>query len=224
MPVAKADAVPPSRRRTQEERRDETRRRLLEATLACLVRQGYARTTTTEIVAEAGVSQGALFKHFPTKAALLGATVEHLFIQLVDDYRAEFTALSAQGAGLDVAFDKLWERFKGPSLQAAFELYMVARTDPELAQALHPVVAQHRAALVEEARRLCPEAAASVPAFDALVDLMMCAMEGLVVESYGAGDVTGPALAVLKSLMLGFLRGVSPARAGAKDKKETVDG
>ena len=77
-PSPRLDAPPPARR-TQQERRDSTRTRLLEATVECLVELGYARTTTLAVAQRAEVSQGALFKHFPTKAALLGAAVERLF-------------------------------------------------------------------------------------------------------------------------------------------------
>ena len=50
------------------------------------------------------------------------------------------------------------------------------------------------------------------PEFDAWVDLLMCSMEGLVMESYGAGSVGGPALAVLKNLMMNALAGGENAR------------
>ncbi len=53
----------------QEERSAETRRRLLDATVACLFERGYAGTTTTELARRAGVSRGAQMHHFPKKGA-----------------------------------------------------------------------------------------------------------------------------------------------------------
>lgn len=197
-------AVLPARR-TQQERRDGTQRKLLEATLACLSELGYARTTTTEIVRAAGVSQGALFKHYSSKAELLSAAVAHLFEQLVSGYDATLAALPAERATPEAAFDLLWSLFTGPRLAIAFELYLVARTDPVLQQSLEPVVRRHRAVLVEHARALFPAAARDNPEFDAWVDLLMCSMEGLVIERYGAGDVGAPALHVLKRLVLATL-------------------
>lgn len=207
-----ASVRPP--RRTQQERRDATQQKLLEATLECLRTMGYARTTTTEIVRAAGVSQGALFKHYPSKAALLSAAIEYLFDELVADYQRAFAELPVESATAEAAFDLLWSIFTGPRLAVAFELYTVARTDPELGRALQPVVLRHRAHLVESARELFPEAARTIPDFAAWVDLMMCAMEGIVIERYGAGDVTGPALAVLKRLVLNVLTQRSPADGG----------
>jgi AcrR family transcriptional regulator len=193
-------------RRTQRERRDETRLKLLEATLACLGELGYARATTTEIVRLAGLSQGALFKHFPSKAALMSAAVEHLFEELVAGYEATFTHLPGQVADAAHAFDLLWEIFTGPRLAIAFELYLSARTEPALRAALEPVVRHHRAHLIAQARLLFPQAASHAD-FDAWIDLMMLSMEGLVVERLGAGDVGAPALAVLKRLSISMLQG-----------------
>jgi len=195
----------PGARRSQQERRDETQRKLLDATLQCLEELGHARTTTTEIVRMAGVSQGALFTHYPTKAALLAAAVERLFSELVRGYQQGFAALPRGDATADVAFELLWGLFNGPRLAVAFELYVVARTDPALQRSLQPVVRQHRATLVEAARELFPVGAANIPDCEAWVDLLMCAMEGLVIEGYGAGPVNGPALAVLRRLMLSAL-------------------
>ncbi|MET0285819.1 MAG: TetR/AcrR family transcriptional regulator [Polyangiales bacterium] len=192
-------------RRTQQARRDETRGKLLDATLACLGELGYARTTTTEIVQRAGISQGALFKHFPSKAALLSAAVEQLFSELVASYEGTFAQLPRDASH---AFDLLWEFFTGPKLAIAFELYLAARTEEALRGALEPVVRSHRAQLIAHARVLFPEAAQR-PEFDAWIDLMMMAMEGLVVERYGAGDVGAPALAVLKKMSVSMLEGGS---------------
>ena len=66
-------------RRTQEERSAATQDKLLSATIECVVRLGYARTSTTEICRAAGVSRGAQVHHYPTKARLVAAAVERLF-------------------------------------------------------------------------------------------------------------------------------------------------
>lgn len=190
----RASAAP---RRSQQERSDGTQRKLLEATLRCLGERGFARTTTTEIVRAAGVSQGALFKHYPTKAELLSKAVELLFEDLVAEYEQAFAALPKGREGAAAAFSLLWSVFSGPRLTVAFELYTVARTDPALKACLEPVVQRHRRTLIERAARHFPRAAAQ-PEFAAAIDLVMCAMEGMAVERHGAGDVTGPALALLE--------------------------
>jgi tetracycline repressor-like protein len=58
----------------QQDRSRATQRRLLDATVDCLVEVGWAGTTTTLVSERAGVSRGAQLHHYPTKDALvLGA-------------------------------------------------------------------------------------------------------------------------------------------------------
>lgn len=49
---------------------DMRRRQILDAAKGCFARHGFAGTTTKSVAAAAGISEGLLFKHFPTKAAL----------------------------------------------------------------------------------------------------------------------------------------------------------
>lgn len=58
---------------------DETRRDLLAATMKVLSLRGYAGARVSEIAAEAGVTSGAIYKHFASKDDLLTAAVlEHM--------------------------------------------------------------------------------------------------------------------------------------------------
>jgi AcrR family transcriptional regulator len=167
-------AVP--KHRTQASRRAATRAKLLGAVIECLERLGYANTTTTEICKAAGVSQGALFKHFPNKTALLAAATEQLFADLVDDYRTEF-ARSANDARIGHAIELLWAVFERPRLHVAFELYVAARTDRELAASLEPVARAHRENLHALARDYFPEAV-NDERFDTVVDFVIDGFQG----------------------------------------------
>ena len=69
------DAMPLKTRRSQVERSEAMRQRLIEATLQCLVNDGYAGTTISKIVDAAQVSRGAPVHHFTSKAALIEATI-----------------------------------------------------------------------------------------------------------------------------------------------------
>ncbi|WP_182523554.1 TetR/AcrR family transcriptional regulator [Nocardioides dongkuii] len=57
------------------------RDRLLDAAEACLRRDGIRRTTVAGVAEEAGVSRAWLYRHFPNKAALLGAALIRLDVQ-----------------------------------------------------------------------------------------------------------------------------------------------
>jgi len=50
--------------------RDLRRELILSAAKRCFARNGFAGTTTKSVAAAASISEGLLFKHFPTKAAL----------------------------------------------------------------------------------------------------------------------------------------------------------
>ena len=116
-----------------QERGIATRAALLEAALECLVELGYGATTTTEVARRAGVSRGAQLHHFPTKAELLSAAVESLFERRNAEFRKAFANFDPGVDQIDAAIDLLWSMFRGPTFVAWAELWMAARTDPELA-------------------------------------------------------------------------------------------
>ncbi|MGO8699677.1 MAG: TetR/AcrR family transcriptional regulator [Limisphaerales bacterium] len=53
--------------KTIERKQPEARRKLIEATTALMLRQGFNATTLDEICAEAGVAKGSFFYHFENK-------------------------------------------------------------------------------------------------------------------------------------------------------------
>jgi AcrR family transcriptional regulator len=193
----------PKPARSQRERREETRGRLLAATQAALVELGYAGATTTAICRRAGVSQGALFKHFASKGELLAATAERLFGGLIDAYREEMPRLAGVQDRAAAAVQLLWGVFEDPRLLAAIELYGAARTDRELAGRLAPVAERHGENLHQLARELFPEAAQRNPDFDALVSVVVQAIQGATLGSLASGDRRGfaPMLALLTDLV-----------------------
>jgi len=54
----------------------ERRRQIIEAAADLFARNGFRGTTTREVAAAVGVSEAAVFKHFPTKEELYGAIIE----------------------------------------------------------------------------------------------------------------------------------------------------
>jgi AcrR family transcriptional regulator len=125
--------------RTQAQRREQTRTALLDATIDCLVDVGYARTSVQEICARAGVSKGAVQHHFTAKAELMAAAVEHLTTKLRRRLATSLDELPGGGTGVAAAIDLLWTGYSGTLSTAVTELWVAARTDPELRAAIRPV-------------------------------------------------------------------------------------
>ncbi|MET9267970.1 TetR/AcrR family transcriptional regulator [Amycolatopsis sp. NPDC004079] len=125
--------------RTQAERREQTRTALLDATIDCLVEIGYSRASVQEICTRAGVSKGAVQHYFATKAELMAAAVEHLTTKLRTQLAASLGSLPGGASGVAAAIDLLWEGYSGTLSTAVTELWVAARTDPELRAAIRPV-------------------------------------------------------------------------------------
>jgi AcrR family transcriptional regulator len=120
-------------RRTQAQRTAATRAALLDATVDCLVTEGFSGTTTTEVAHRAGVSPGALLHHFPAKADLLCAAVGHLFEMRQAEFRKAMVNLEPGADRAEAGIDLLWSMFSGPTFVAWLELWVAARCDPALA-------------------------------------------------------------------------------------------
>jgi AcrR family transcriptional regulator len=134
-------SAPAGTRTPQQDRSRATQQRLLAATIDCLVEHGWAGTTTTLIAERAGVSRGAQLHHYPTKAALVMAAVGHLAERRAVEIKREAESVRDGGpAGrVDRVVDLLAAAFTGPLFVAAIEVWVAARTDAELRDALVPL-------------------------------------------------------------------------------------
>ena len=132
-----ASAAAKSSRRTQAERSEAMRERLVDATLKCLVTEGYAGTTVSKIVATAQVSRGAPVHHFPHKAALIEAAAE----KLVRHFYIELGKIMLSLEGSEDRLHKLitvgWRNLMAtPHTTALLELLVASRHEPELANVM----------------------------------------------------------------------------------------
>ncbi|MBY0276698.1 TetR/AcrR family transcriptional regulator [Candidatus Binatia bacterium] len=203
----------PARRRTQEERSAATQARLLDAAVACLVELGYGGTTTTVVAERAGVSRGAQLHHFATRAELVGAAVQHVFAGLTEDFRAGFARVAETHDRVRGAVELLWSIYLEPRHLAALDLYLAARTDAELRAVLVPISARHRDNVLALARAYFPEAAAAQPRFDAVLDLILETMLGMVLTRslHGERPPEASVLAEIERLARDLV-GAPPAR------------
>jgi AcrR family transcriptional regulator len=167
--------------RTQQQRRDETRRALLDAAVESLIEVGFARTTTLEVQRRADVSRGALLHHFPSKAELLVAAVDHLAEMRARELKQLAGALPEEKnakARTDAVLGLLWQCFSGTMFQVAMELRTAARTDPELRPVLATAERALRDRIFAQARTLFGKDVAEHPGLERTLDLTLQLMIG----------------------------------------------
>jgi AcrR family transcriptional regulator len=194
------------KRRTQQERREGTIRKLLDAATDTLIELGYAEASVQRICTRAELSQGALFRHFATREALMVAVGEDVGAKLLERYKKKFAALpkganrSGQSpASLDgvhegrrrfgegrtevndvpAAMRLVRDACRSRLNQAWYELEIAARTNDNLQKALEPVARRYYADISAAARELLPELASKLgPSFDVLVATVIAVFDG----------------------------------------------
>ncbi|MEL7030387.1 MAG: helix-turn-helix domain-containing protein, partial [Pseudomonadota bacterium] len=62
----------------QAQKSASTQKVIVEAAINCLLKYGYAQTTTPRIAEEAGLSRGAMMHHFSNRITVIQAAIEHL--------------------------------------------------------------------------------------------------------------------------------------------------
>ena len=206
MPEAKLDPVRAPR--TQQQRREETRRALLDAAVESLIEVGFSRTTTLEVQRRADVSRGALLHHFPSKAELLVAAVDHLAEMRARELKALSSQLPPEGtespdgprrghdhapgsdARTGAVLDLLWQCFSGTFFKVSMELRTAARTDPELRRVLIVAERSLRDRIVAQSRTLFGRAVAEHPALERALDLTLQLMIGAAMSSVLHGETS----------------------------------
>ncbi len=177
-----------SPRRSQAERSAATRDALLDATIACLVEDGYAKTTTSRVAERAGVSRGAHLHHFQTRQALVAAAMERLAERRGAELLAAAEDLPEGRERLVKGLDLLWASYANPLFQAALDLWSHARTDADLRERLVPVERRLDRQTLAITRQLFP-AIAEQPDFDRLIEMAVSTIRGLaLLDTLHPGD------------------------------------
>jgi len=165
-------------RRTQQERRAATQRRVLDAAVECLVELGYSGLTTSRVADRAGVSRGALQQQYRTRERLVVAAIEHLFERRAAELRAVARALPPEADRISTALSLLWTQISSPLFSAGLELWVAARTDAALREALLPFDRALRTAIRELLSDLFGAPANQHPDFAEVVVMVLNAMHG----------------------------------------------
>ncbi|KAB2344369.1 TetR/AcrR family transcriptional regulator [Actinomadura rudentiformis] len=99
---------------SRAEQREQTRRTLVRESRQLFATKGYAAVGLSEIVRAAGVTKGALYHHFESKAELFGAVLAEVQQEVADTVAATADAQ-----------DDPWDRFT-----TGCQAFLTASTDP----------------------------------------------------------------------------------------------
>ncbi len=204
------------RRRTQEQRRAETKAKLLDATIQSLLDVGYAATTSARVAELAGVSRGAQTHHFPHRVDLVGAAVERLAEQRINELHELARGFPAAGPRrLEALLDVLWADFSSSTFTVFVKLWVAAADDPDLYERLVSVERQIARAIARLTREL-GGTLTDQPGFERLMTLALAAVRGLALtEQFEPRDRDRRQL--WPQLRKTLLESFTPAREVARD-------
>ena len=171
----------PRVRRTQDERTAETRARVLDAAIECLVDEGFAGTTTKRIAGRTGSSRGAQQHHFPKRHDLVIQAMTHLANRRLAELRADAQQLTNVEDRVERLLDLLQASFAGPFFFASLELWVAARTDPALHEALY-VAERELGRTIGELTAEVSQIAADDERFEDLVELTVHLLRGMSLQ------------------------------------------
>jgi AcrR family transcriptional regulator len=191
------------RRTTRAQQRAATRLAVIEATVDCLMQDGYAALTTRRVAGRAGVAQSTVMHHFATREALLVEAVTHVALRLAERAvdRIDLGALRTP-AHRGAVLDEAWREFSSPQALAAAQLWAAVWGEPELAPTLRELEERIGAIVLSTSHALFPELRDD-PRLPALLDASVAVIRGLVmaIPVWGAEHVA-TRWAAIKPLLL----------------------
>lgn len=183
----------------------ETKASLLEAAAKVFARRGYDGASISEITSEAGLTSGAVYAHYASKAELFNATLhahaERDLDQLLGRGGAEVVdGLTAVGASFD--------RREPTEASLLITAVVAARNDPEVGRLLLGSLAEREQlfraliASAQDSRALTGDlSAAAISRF-----CLMIAMGSLIVEALGVDPVEHSEWTALIERLVGAIR------------------
>ncbi|MEZ5997918.1 MAG: TetR/AcrR family transcriptional regulator [Hyphomonas sp.] len=147
----------PHQARRRNSRGEETRRALIGACVACLHERGYAATSIETVMTKAGVSRGSVLHQFPTRLALMAATIEAAMQDMIADTRARYDKVPDPVDQLLQMSRLFWETQQTPEAIAVTEVLMAARWDADLARELKTIAETIEVEIDEDVRRIAAE-------------------------------------------------------------------
>ncbi|NUB27515.1 TetR family transcriptional regulator [Azospirillum brasilense] len=78
----------------------ETSNRIIDITAQLFAAQGFAATSIKQVASACGTGEDAIYRHFPSKAALFAAVVERMRVRTLDGLETEIDSAGGEGDAL----------------------------------------------------------------------------------------------------------------------------
>lgn len=167
--------------RTQQQRREETVGRLLDACIDTIIEVGYARASAAVITKRAGVSVGALFRHFETMGDFMAATASEVLRRQLEWITKQVAEIPPEAPGLETVLAILRDITSGPRNAVLYELLIAARTDAKLKATLQDELGDYADKIIEAARTLPGAEQFPQDKFPVIVGLLANVFDGAAV-------------------------------------------
>jgi AcrR family transcriptional regulator len=173
----------------QETKSLRTRNVICDATVQCLVELGYGETTLGRVVERAGLSNGALLHHFPSKEHLMNATAQYLFGRTLNRPKRRLP----QGAsGTDVIAADLrtnWSYYiNTPQYRALLEILIASRTDKKLRAQIAATLHEYHRQSVEHMMAIYESASGEPQDAELLPVMSNIFFRGLLIQDQYSAD------------------------------------
>lgn len=140
--------------RTQQQRREDTVARLLDASIATIIEVGYARASAAVIAGRAGLSGGALFRHFETMGDFMAATAYEVMRRQLDTFSKRVAEIPPDRPVFEAVVHIVRDVTGNDTNVVMYELLVAARTDEKLRATLHDVLKEYGDRILDTARGL----------------------------------------------------------------------
>lgn len=175
-----------------EARSKATQQHVLDTAVEVLAELGYSGASTLKIQQRAGVSRGRLLHQYPHRDALLVAAVQHIAEARVRSTRGREDWPKGAAERIDAAVDAMWATYHQDYFWAATELWLAARSNLRLADALAPKEQALGAAIRAAIDEMFGPDLTARPAYGDLREVLNTSMRGVALTY--AFDPRDPAL------------------------------
>ncbi len=156
-----------------------TQKLIVESALQCIIKNGYAKTTTPSIAKEANVSRGAMVHHFSNRLSVIKASIEYLHQKRLRAFRRAVTTLPDDKPHLHDALVAYWKHVTHPLFVAFHELAVASRTDKQLKKILQPAQEEFYREWYNLAVEMFPEWQSNRDRFNVALNLVQATLEGM---------------------------------------------